>query len=144
MKEHVSQSTSQTAELATSLAHQILGHTRQSAIVVALEGDLGAGKTTFTQAFAQALGVSNKVKSPTFNLIKKYSASGRHLYHIDCYRLKNSEDLKKLGIGEVLQDPNNIVLIEWAERVEDILPRNVIRIYFDHLSQNSRKIKIDN
>jgi len=114
-------------------------------IVVALEGELGAGKTTFTQAFAEALGVHEHLKSPTFVLLKHYElriTNYEFLYHIDCYRLKDSQDLKVLGIEEILGNSKNIVLIEWAERVADILPKNHWVIHIDHISEQERNITV--
>ncbi len=115
-------------------------------LVIALEGELGAGKTTFTQAFADALGVDGRVKSPTFVLMKHYNLSNtpnyETLYHLDCYRLQDSNDLGPLGIGELLKRPGAIVLIEWAERVADILPTSYWRIRIEHVSEQGRNIEV--
>lgn len=111
---------------------------------------MGAGKTTFVQGLAKALGIKAKIKSPTFTLIKKYPirlmslrAYGlASLYHIDCYRLRDHRDLKILGIYEILKNQENLVVIEWADRVKKILPRKHIRIHIDHIDENTRKINI--
>lgn len=151
-----SHSVEDTQKLAAEMAKKISsGPTSlklRRASVIALEGELGAGKTTFVQAFAQALGVEIPVRSPTFVLMKKYnleaklpSSSGYHmLYHIDCYRLRDENDLLPLGIEKVLTDPENIVLIEWAERVAKILPADRITVHIDHVGPTQRRIEILN
>ena len=125
--------------------------TRQSAnnkaLVIGMEGELGAGKTTFIKGFAKGLGVKEKVLSPTFVLMKIYklnnkSAVYKFFVHIDAYRLKDHRDLLALGIKEILVDPQNIVLIEWSDRVKKILPRKYIKIHFDHIEESIRKISI--
>src|SRR3989344_8042256 len=112
----------------------------KKAIILALEGELGAGKTVFVRGVAKALKIRAKIKSPTFNLIKKYSLSPntrykildtKYLYHLDCYRLRDHRDLKILGIKEILDDSKNIVLIEWSDRVKKILPKNHIKVHID-------------
>jgi tRNA threonylcarbamoyladenosine biosynthesis protein TsaE len=120
------------------------------ATVVALHGDLGSGKTTFTQFVAQSLGVKEKVTSPTFVLIKNYklkntklfsqSVCYESLFHIDAYRLNNGDDLKKLGWQEIVSNPKNLVLIEWPERVSGIIPENAIKIGFEFVDDLTRKI----
>ncbi|MEK7615912.1 MAG: tRNA (adenosine(37)-N6)-threonylcarbamoyltransferase complex ATPase subunit type 1 TsaE [Patescibacteria group bacterium] len=113
--------------------------TPHNATVVGLIGELGSGKTTFVQKFAKSYGVKETVISPTFNIIKQYG----NLVHIDAYRLKNAKELEKLGIQEIFSNPKNIVFIEWADRVRDILPEDTITIRFEHVSKNKRKISID-
>jgi len=112
--------------------------------VISLEGELGAGKTVFAQAFAKALGVKSKVKSPTFNLIKRYKIlkQSKYLYHIDCYRLKGYKEAIPLGIKDIFKEDDAIILIEWPERINEILPKNIIRVHIDHISHNKRKIQI--
>lgn len=117
----------------------------KKALVVALEGELGAGKTVFVKGVARALGIKAKIKSPTFTLIKKYPIPNKpkpksYLYHLDCYRLKDHHDLAVLGIKEILNDPKNLVLIEWSDRVKKILPKKHIKIHIDHIDKNTRKI----
>jgi tRNA threonylcarbamoyladenosine biosynthesis protein TsaE len=97
-----------------------------TATLVTLSGELGAGKTTFTQAIARALGVSETVTSPTFVIEKIYDlpegSTFSRLVHIDAYRLKQGEDLKALGFDALLQDARTLILLEWPERVADALP----------------------
>ena len=95
--------------------------------VLALSGDLGAGKTTFVQGLALGLGIQDPVQSPTFVLLNVYE----RLYHFDLYRLKKSSDFTSLGFEEYFQQ-GAICAIEWPERIEDILPANTIRIHFSY------------
>lgn len=115
------------------------------ATVVGLYGDLGAGKTAFVQAAAKALGVKETVNSPTFLIFKKYQllvTSSRYsfLVHIDAYRLKSSSELAKLRFDELLADPKNLILIEWADKVADILPKDHIQLHFVFIDDQTRKI----
>ncbi len=95
------------------------------ATLVTLSGELGAGKTSFTQSVAQALGITEPVTSPTFVLEKVYELTGQpfaRLVHIDAYRLESGRALGALGFDELMQDPQNLVLLEWPEQVSDALP----------------------
>ncbi len=112
------------------------------ATVIALQGDLGAGKTTFAQAFGKIMGVTENMPSPTFVIMKSYDIDpaktgqvGRgfkKLIHIDAYRLEKEEELLHLGWDELIQNPENIILIEWPERVEKLIPKDAKRIHFKH------------
>lgn len=138
----------QTKKLANLLARKFLQRRlkQKSALVLALSGDLGSGKTTFIQGFMRGLGVKNKITSPTFVLIKSYKLkveSYKVVYHIDCYRIKNTGELLKLGIKEIFKNPQNIVLIEWAERIRRALPKNTIWLKFEHGQKiNERNVKL--
>lgn len=115
------------------------------ATVIALHGDLGAGKTTFTQLLAKRLGVQSEVNSPTFTIMKRYSVAHPQftdLIHIDAYRLAEGGDLKKLGIQEVLQKPNYLFCIEWPDIIRDIMPAQHIKIEFEHIDEGSRKVTL--
>ena len=138
----VSNSPQETQKIASGLAQNII-KTKNGA-VIALEGELGAGKTTFIQGFARALGIKDKIKSPTFVLMKKYNLPSRKLdlYHLDCYRVRDEKDLKIFELKEIFEKLHNIVLVEWAERIKKILPKKYIRIHIDHIDKNKRKISI--
>lgn len=150
-----------TQKVAKILAAEILSlQDREKAFIITLDGELGAGKTTFTQGFVAGLGIKEEIYSPTFLIMKKielhkhllqaksYPPAGglktnfKNLYHLDCYRLKNEKDLIDLGMKEILADPENIVLIEWAERVKKILPKDIIKINFKYLSMKERELEI--
>lgn len=113
-------------------ARQFAAHVaRRGGAVIALHGDLGAGKTTFVQFLAAALGVSRPVTSPTFTLVGEYALpSGRTLAHMDLYRLDEGADLESIGFDDYLRS-GAIVAIEWAERAEGSLPPDTIRMYID-------------
>ncbi len=144
---HVTHSPEETQELAASLAEQFVKKYAGAPLVIALEGDLGAGKTTFTQSFAKALGVAKHLKSPTFVLMKHYALHDvpgySTLYHLDCYRLQDPKDLEPLGVEHILKQPGNIILIEWAERVKEIMPAQHIQIQIEHSTEQERNITIN-
>lgn len=131
-----SRSDYQTREIAKTLAKNIPYG------IIALSGELGAGKTTFVQGFAKSLGIKDKIISPTFVLIRQHSIpnSNRLLYHIDLYRLDSRDDLKTIGLAEVLSNPKNIILIEWAEKAEKYLPKKVTRVEIKKTGANEREI----
>ena len=117
------------------------------ACVVGLFGELGAGKTTFTKSAAEALGVVETVNSPTFVIERIFEANNpffKKFIHIDAYRLVHGQDLVNLGWNEIIQDPENLIFIEWPEKVLDILPEDRIEVQFEHLDEKSRQITIQN
>ena len=134
----VSKSPQETQKIAAELLKKIDSFKAKGAKVIALEGELGAGKTVFVKGLAKALKMKGKIKSPTFTIMRKYG----HVYHLDCYRLKDENDLKTLGIDEILKNPDNLVLIEWSDRVKKILPGKHVKIHIDHISDTERKITI--
>lgn len=100
--------------------------------VLCLYGELGSGKTTFTQGFAEGLGIVDRLLSPTFILMRLYPVprTPAKLVHIDLYRLNNPGELEALGLPDLLNDPNNIIVIEWADRLGDKLPEHKADIHF--------------
>lgn len=108
--------------------------------VICLYGDLGSGKTTFIQGFAQGLGITKRILSPTFILMRQYSII--NFYHIDLYRIEGEKDVEALGLDEIFSNPENVVAIEWPEKIESILPKKRINIKFEYLDENKRKIII--
>ena len=105
---------------------------KSGAAVIALQGDLGAGKTTFVQGFLRGMGVRRRAPSPTFIIMRRYRAkkSGMDLFHMDAYRLKGAEQLGVLEWDKIIADPRNVVLVEWAERIKDAIPRGARWIKF--------------
>lgn len=126
---------------------EILGRTIRGSAVIALMGDLGAGKTTFVKGLARGLGVKSTVTSPTFLLIKKHDAQKARsaiesFYHIDCYRAQNEKKLQFLGIEEILKNKRAVTVVEWPEKIKKLLPKSVIKIKFSWINENERKISI--
>ncbi len=118
-----------------------------TATIVALSGELGAGKTAFVKGIAKALGLSETVTSPTFVIEKIYYLENMHPYthlvHLDCYRLESGKELLSIGWNETATDPENLIFLEWPEKVEDILPLRVSRIDFEVIDPTTRKISVD-
>jgi len=140
-------SSNQTRKIAANLAKKILKkRATKNALVFALLGDLGSGKTTFVQGFLRSLGIRKKITSPTFVIFKRFKIKDlrfKNIYHVDCYRIQKPNDLLALGLKEILENPQNIVLIEWPEKIKRILPKNTIWLKFEHgEKENIRGIRI--
>lgn len=144
----VSQNADDTRAIAARFAQRIRDAMpgRTSALTVALRGELGTGKTTFTQGVARALGIPISPKSPTFMLARQYPVPGTalSLWHLDCYRLAGHQDLAALDMHRVFGDPHHIVFVEWPERVGDGLPRDHREVRFEHLGPDKRGITLPN
>ncbi|MEK7624329.1 MAG: tRNA (adenosine(37)-N6)-threonylcarbamoyltransferase complex ATPase subunit type 1 TsaE [Patescibacteria group bacterium] len=142
-----SDSAKKTKETAQFLAEKVFKKpSGDSALVIALSGDLGAGKTTFIQGFLKMAGVKKRITSPTFVIFKRFKINDlkfKNIYHVDCYRLNKPAEILKLGFKEIINNPQNIILIEWAEKIKNILPKKIIRIKFDYgKKENERKIEV--
>jgi len=128
-------SVEETWELASRLAAEL-----KPGDIVCLEGDLGAGKTTFTQGLAKALGVSGRVTSPTFCLVQEHRGSGVLLVHMDLYRLHGEDDVLAIGWEDYLSE-GAILVVEWPERAGSLIPPNARHITFTHLEgEENRRI----
>ena len=138
MKKFTFKSPEETKSFAKSYARKI-----SNGSIIALIGNLGAGKTTFSQGFARGLGISESVISPTFKLVSEYHGK-RVLNHIDCYRLESSSDFLNIGGENFLNNVDGITIIEWADRIKDIWLDDWIIINFDRDENDSniRHIKI--
>lgn len=113
------------------------------ATVVGFRGDLGSGKTTFIQSVGKILGVSDHMTSPTFVIQKNYPLSGQkfdRLIHIDAYRIENEGELLNLDWEEIISKPENLILVEWPERVQGILPDNTQYVSMEFIDETTRKI----
>lgn len=125
----------------------VLEQTRGGRNKLVLTGEIGAGKTTFIQAFCKYLGVEEAVNSPTFALVNEYTyfdseaQTDRAIYHMDLYRLEDIEEALQIGIEEYLYGPD-WCLIEWPEIIEPLLPEDVVRIKFELETNSTRKILI--
>ena len=127
----------ETKELANSFAASLSGGE-----VVLLNGDLGAGKTTFTQFVFKALGVKEVVSSPTFAILKSYEGKFK-LHHFDTYRITTEEAIEA-GFDEVFEDKNSIIFVEWSENIAPLIPQNVIKINIKYLNETAREFEIIN
>ncbi len=139
-KIYTTKSFQDTQKIGQDLAKEILNLPKQKhAIILCLSGNLGGGKTTFMQGFAQGLGIKEKILSPTFVIMKKFN----NFYHIDCYRLNSDEDAVELGLKEIINNPQNIVAIEWPEKIESLLPKEIIKLDFKFVDDATREITIE-
>lgn len=143
-----SKNASQTKKIGELLAEEIIRTRRQKekkAFILGLIGDLGGGKTTFLQGFAKGLGIREKITSPTFVILKRFEIPNRGLknfYHIDCYRIRESKEILSLGLEKIVDNPENIIAVEWVERIKKILPKNIIILKFDFIARSKRRIVI--
>lgn len=135
MEEHVliSNSVDETQKMAKKLASLV-----DEGDIISLTGDLGAGKTSFVQGLAEALGVSLHIISPTFTLIREY-AGKLLLYHFDVYRLKSIQELVELGYEEYFFG-KGVCVIEWGDKIRELLPPDYLEIEFRRVDENRRKL----
>ncbi len=138
--EVISSSTQETKEFAHKIASRLKGGE-----IVLLFGDLGAGKTTFTNFLVSELGFSDRVQSPTFVLHRKYNKSPnigsiKLINHLDLYRLTNYIEFVDLGLSEMISS-DSITVIEWPDKFISYIKGNIVKIYFESVSESIRKIK---
>lgn len=136
-KEFISKSFKDTEEIARELAKEAT-----SGDVFAFFAPMGAGKTTFSKAFALGLGIAETVNSPTFTILNIYEGGRLPLYHFDAYRIEEPEEMEEIGFEEYIYG-EGICLIEWAEIIKDILPLHYILVKIEVLSENERRIRIE-
>ncbi len=145
MAEYLSKSVADTDTQAKDYLDALTSMTRsEEATVIGLQGDLGSGKTTFVQALARHLGVKEQITSPTFVIEKIYPTSHdvfKKLIHIDAYRLESAEELIKLDWQELLKNPEYLIVLEWPEKVQSILPAHTEIIRFRFIDENTREIQ---
>lgn len=135
-------STEETKNLARKVAKNL-----EAGDVLALYGELGSGKTTFTRYLVDALKITAKVQSPTFVLMRKYSGGAgeiKTMNHIDLYRITSKEGVEELGLEEIFEEKDAVSVIEWPELIEEILPKDAKRIKFTYEGENERKADIQN
>jgi len=150
MKIFRSYSSAETSEFGARLAQEILSMTERQgsagARILALQGDLGAGKTTFTQGFARGLGIKRRTASPTFIIMRRFAIPGRrhhqfkNFYHVDAYRLKKLDSLEAIGLREIFAEPTNVVVVEWPEKIKDALPRGTAWLKFRYGTKENERI----
>jgi tRNA threonylcarbamoyladenosine biosynthesis protein TsaE len=142
--EITSHSTLETEGLAKQLASKI-----KAGSVIALYGELGAGKTTFTRYLVQSLGSTTRVQSPTFVIARRYMVKDspigiETINHLDLYRLKDLQEVLDLDLHQFITDGKAVTLIEWPEIAENVLPTKTIKIKFTNLDENTRQIYVEN
>jgi tRNA threonylcarbamoyladenosine biosynthesis protein TsaE len=144
LKTFVSKSEDDTLRIAAEIAAEC-----RPGAVYALKGDLGAGKTVFSRGFARALGVTEPICSPTFTIVQEYAVDEKRfpditrLHHMDVYRISDSEAALAFGVDDYLNDDSAVNLIEWPERVAEILPPETVSVEIRHMDENSRKIVVE-
>ena len=121
-----------------ALGHELAGHLGAGA-VLALSGDLGAGKTELVKGLAAGLAFSGPVTSPTFALLQEYRGGTRPLFHLDCYRLEHPQELIELGWDELL-DEGGVVAVEWAERFPELMPPGTLWLEVRILPEGTRVV----
>lgn len=130
---------------ATKRCGQRFADTLTGGEVIALSGDLGAGKTHFIQGLAEGLGIKLRITSPTFIIMRDYDLpDDKHFFHVDLYRLEENieKELENLGITDLWGRKENIFAIEWAEKAKDFLPKETIWVNIEDLGEEKRKITI--
>jgi len=153
--EYITKSANETQEVGERLGADL----GSGPVVFALEGDLGSGKTTFVQGLAKGMGIEGRVISPTFMLMRKYQIRNPklqlnsksknnnllNLYHVDLYRLEDNleGEIENFGLTDIWKDPKNVVLIEWAEKIRDYLPRGTRWVRFEYMGESQRKIVVN-
>ena len=141
VKDFISNSEEETAKFAAGIAKFA-----KPGALFALHGSLGAGKSVFSRGFARGLGITGAIPSPTFTIVQEYKVNSekqgiKRLYHMDLYRIPDTNNALAFGIDEYLDDSDAIKLIEWPERIEDILPSDTVHITISHLDEEKREIK---
>lgn len=138
------------SEIETRRVGELLAKEIEKGLVIALEGDLGSGKTNFVKGLAKGLGIKDKIISPTFVIMRRYNIPLKDLnqkglsnfYHIDCYRMNSYRDLKDIDMESIVNNPNNIVAIEWARNIQNIIPDHALSVKLDYKDFNKRKIAV--
>jgi tRNA threonylcarbamoyladenosine biosynthesis protein TsaE len=131
----------ETQQVAEGLAKSLHG-----GMAVVLFGDLGSGKTTFTQGLARGLGISGQVTSPSFLVMRLHTvrtnSTIKRFFHIDLYRTESEQDILAIGITDAFSDPKGVAVIEWGEKLESLLPKKRIEVRLEYVDENKRKIHI--
>lgn len=144
-KPSLSKSLSDTRAIAEDFLDSL--KTAEHATVVALSGDLGAGKTAFTKELGNLLGIPHdQITSPTFVIMKIFNIHHslfEHLIHIDAYRLEDEQELVSLGWNEIIEDPKNLILIEWPEMVKGLIPKDARKLSLKFVDESTREIRVE-
>ena len=130
---HITENAEQTMNLGELFAQKL-----KKGDVVLLKGEMGAGKTVFVKGIARALGITDRITSPTYAYMNDYDGK---LYHYDCYRLSSGEDAESLGLTDYFY-AEGICVIEWSENIADVLPKNTISVTIEKIGENQRRIEL--
>src|SRR5680860_808147 len=133
----ITKSFEETRKIGEDLAKEI-----KKGVIICLYGELGGGKTTFIQGFAKGLGIKGRIISPTFIILRSYKIRKQNFFHVDLYRTQGVNDIKTVGIEELISNENNTIAIEWAEKLENLLPKKRIDVFFEDKGEEQRKILI--
>ncbi|KKR76429.1 MAG: hypothetical protein UU21_C0010G0012 [Candidatus Levybacteria bacterium GW2011_GWA2_40_8] len=141
MRRTISKSPEETKKIAGEIASSL-----QPGDVIALFGELGSGKTTFVQGMTKELGIKDRIISPTFLIIREHKLKTTNpklktLFHVDLYRI--DKDFMNLGLQEIFSDREAVMVIEWAEKIENLLPEKRIDIHFKYINENVRELEIN-
>ena len=131
-----------TSDAMTLQIGEDLGRKLQKGSVVSLRGSLGAGKTVLAKGIAKAIGIKEAIVSPTFTIVQEYDGNSMKMYHLDLYRLSGEDEFESMG-GEEFLYPDGITLIEWSEKIEDMLPEDTVYISITINEDQSRNIEIE-
>ena len=131
-----------TSDAMTLQIGEDLGRKLQKGSVVSLRGSLGSGKTVLAKGIAKAIGIKEAIVSPTFTIVQEYDGSSMKMYHLDLYRLSGEDEFETMG-GEEFLYPDGITLIEWSEKIEDMLPEDTVYISITINEDQSRNIEIE-
>ena len=131
-KEILTSDENQTLEAGSIFSKNLLEKNLSRSIIVFLEGNLGAGKTTFTKGLMKGLGYKELVKSPTYNLVEIHETEKLKVFHFDLYRINEPRELTEIGIGEYLEEENSICIFEWPENAQSLLPQPDYTIEIEH------------
>lgn len=142
-KKYVSKNQKETEKLAKFFAEEVLlTRPGKNALVIGLVGELGTGKTTFIRSFIRTLGVTKKITSPTFLILRRYGLPkkifSRNVFHVDAYRITSTKELSDVGVFDALRGKENIVLVEWADNIKESLPNNTFWITL-HYGKNKKE-----
>lgn len=136
---YITNSSEEAKALAKKFAKSITGRK-----FLAFYGNLGGGKTTFVQGLAKGLGINRRIISPTFIILRKYKMKKGNFYHIDLYRIDRLDQLESIGLDEIMNEENSVIVVEWAEKMTHLLPSKRIEIHFKFVDENKREISIKN
>ncbi len=142
--EFISKNVKQTGKIAKKFSKEL-----NPLDVITMRGDLGAGKTTFTKALGKALKIKEPITSPTFTIMNEYMSGKMPLYHFDMYRIENDDEIYELGLSDYfIYNPESsikqgVCVIEWAENIENIIPKKHIEISIEKIDDTTRKINIE-